>query len=85
MPKCALPPMRARQRVPRPPAGGFDAFLGEKGCGCRAGSASIAIARAILRDPAVLLLDEATSSLDAESERLVRTPCTACARAAPRW
>ena len=32
----------------------------------------IAIARAILRDPAVLLLDEATSALDAESERLVQ-------------
>ncbi len=31
----------------------------------------MAIARAILRDPAILLLDEATSSLDAENERLV--------------
>src|SRR5690606_34942050 len=28
----------------------------------------IAIARAVLRDPALLLLDEATSALDAESE-----------------
>ena len=34
--------------------------------------ASIAIARAILRDAPVLLLDEATSALDAESERLVQ-------------
>jgi ATP-binding cassette subfamily B protein len=33
----------------------------------------IAIARAILRDPALLLLDEATSALDAENERLVQT------------
>jgi ABC-type bacteriocin/lantibiotic exporters, contain an N-terminal double-glycine peptidase domain len=32
----------------------------------------IAIARALLRDPALLLLDEATSALDAESERLVQ-------------
>jgi ABC-type multidrug transport system fused ATPase/permease subunit len=32
----------------------------------------IAIARALLRDPAILLLDEATSSLDNESERWVR-------------
>src|SRR6185312_4408316 len=32
----------------------------------------IAIARAILKDPAILLLDEATSSLDNESEGLVQ-------------
>ena len=31
----------------------------------------MAIARAVIRDPAILLLDEATSALDAESEHLV--------------
>ena len=31
----------------------------------------LAIARAVIRDPAILLLDEATSALDAESEHLV--------------
>ena len=50
----------------------YDSFLGEKGLRLSVGQRQrIAIARAILRDPAVMLLDEATSSLDAESEHLV--------------
>ncbi len=52
---------------------GFSSFLGEKGVRLSGGQRQrLAIARAILRDPAVLLLDEATSALDAESERTVQ-------------
>ena len=45
----------------------------------------MAIARAILRDPAVLLLDEATSALDAETEQAVQQALAGLSAAAPRW
>lgn len=53
--------------------GGYDAEIGEDGVKLSGGQRQrLAIARALLRDPAVLLLDEATSALDAESEALVQ-------------
>jgi len=52
---------------------GWDSTVGKNGAKLSAGQRQlIALARAVLADPAVLILDEASSSLDAPTERLVQ-------------
>ncbi|TMW60566.1 hypothetical protein Poli38472_000608 [Pythium oligandrum] len=52
---------------------GYNTQVGTKGGQLSGGQKQrLAIARAILKDPAILLLDEATSALDSESEVLVQ-------------
>ncbi|KAJ6969480.1 hypothetical protein NC653_034109 [Populus alba x Populus x berolinensis] len=51
---------------------GNDTVVGEKGCQLSGGQKQrIAIARTLLKRPAILLLDEATSALDTETERSI--------------
>lgn len=51
----------------------YDTIVGERGYRLSGGEKQrVAIARVLLKDPAVLILDEATSALDTVSERIVQ-------------
>ena len=60
---------------------GYDTVVGERGYRLSGGEKQrIAIARVLLKDPAVLILDEATSALDSISERVVQDALDAASR-----
>jgi ATP-binding cassette subfamily B protein len=60
---------------------GYDTGVGERGLKLSGGEKQrVAIARTVLKDPAILVFDEATSALDTRTEKIIQGELAAIAR-----
>jgi ATP-binding cassette subfamily B protein len=60
---------------------GYDSLVGERGLKLSGGEKQrVAIARTVLKNPAILVFDEATSALDTRTEKIIQTELAEIAR-----
>jgi ATP-binding cassette subfamily B protein len=65
---------------------GYASMVGERGLKLSGGEKQrVAIARTLLKDPAILIFDEATSALDSRAEQAIQQQEKRSRASAPRW